>query len=885
MQFSRHPPSQPAPARIPAARKTKTRIRTASRKAAVARRLAGCLVFLAAAGSALAAETRRVPADYATIKAAVAAARDGDTVEIADGIYLEDNIVLSKRLRVLARRPFGATVYGSFSPDSALFLVRAPVEIGGLVLKNADYGIVQRDSPDVAWTGHDLAVLNMKICGIIIDAREGNIGSADLSNLILDKCHIGIATNDARRLEVKGALVTNCRIAFQGSDHLLFRVDDSVVWDCGFSVPPDEPPGRRSGIPFVPGATSKIVLGPSVVVLDGGLGSDAEISRAVNALPEPNRLQRAMALLVLAEILLGDGEGPRAEWFFKRSLAVSPRADTSEISWRSLFGLGRVRELAGDAAGALDSYRRAAAAIERQILTLPPQVFRGGYFDDKMKVYEALLRLLVRYPEGVPPPEAVEEAFFYAERSKARGFLFALEEAGGGAERDPEGIDKARGKEIVTELSRVRAALQAGGLKGSERKELLERLTALEAEHEARFIEARRGRPGLDRMPAQAPISITEIRARLPDDESALVEYFVGEESSIAFWLTRRELRAAVLPGAEVLRPLVANGIDFLSFRGSGGFRGRAGARRLFETLLGPFADRLMAVKRLIVVPAGPLFALPFEALVIDAGNGAESLSQSRSRTAVAYGADRFLVEDHEVSYAPSATVFARLEGRTTAGPFPMDLLAVAAPRAALVSGPAGDFELPRLPFAEREARSIARLFPRARSRVLAGPRATEAELRRQDLGRFRILHFAVHGLLDEQYWWRSALLLTPEAGTGEDGRLDPLEINSLAPRAELVMLSACRTAEGKVQSGEGLLGLSAAFLTAGAESVVSSLWSVNDRSTARFMTSFYGYLADGSTKAEALRRAKVEMIGSRFRHPYYWAAFVLSGDRGRARR
>ena len=128
----------------------------------IARRLPGCLALAAVLALRLDAGIRRVPADYATIKAAVAAAVDGDTVEIADGIYLEDNIVLDKRLKILTRRPFGATVYGSFSPDSTLFLVRAPVEIGGLVLKNADYGIVQRHSPDVAWTGHDLAVLNMK---------------------------------------------------------------------------------------------------------------------------------------------------------------------------------------------------------------------------------------------------------------------------------------------------------------------------------------------------------------------------------------------------------------------------------------------------------------------------------------------------------------------------------------------------------------------------------------------------------------------------------------------------------------------------------------------------------------------------------------------------
>jgi CHAT domain-containing protein len=173
---------------------------------------------------------------------------------------------------------------------------------------------------------------------------------------------------------------------------------------------------------------------------------------------------------------------------------------------------------------------------------------------------------------------------------------------------------------------------------------------------------------------------------------------------------------------------------------------------------------------------------------------------------------------------------------------------------------------------------AIAGLYPRAE--VYLGSEATEE--RAKALGpEARLIHFACHGLLDERFPLNSALALSvPEPGAeGRDnGLLQAWEIfESVRLDADLVTLSACDTALGREMGGEGLVGLTRAFQYAGARSVLASLWSVADLSTARFMQSFYGHLRAGMTKDEALRAAQLEQV--RDSHPFHWAAFQLTGD------
>jgi CHAT domain-containing protein len=181
---------------------------------------------------------------------------------------------------------------------------------------------------------------------------------------------------------------------------------------------------------------------------------------------------------------------------------------------------------------------------------------------------------------------------------------------------------------------------------------------------------------------------------------------------------------------------------------------------------------------------------------------------------------------------------------------------------------------LPRLEASAREARLVARYAPDAEVRLRE--RASAAYLRHAPLERVRVIHFATHALVDERTAARTALALAP--GDGESGFVGPGDLAALRLDADLVVLSACRTAGGVVLGGEGVQGLTAPLLEAGARSVVATQWRIGDRSTVAFVERFYQGLARGLPVAEALRAAKLEAI-RRGAPPGAWAAFTAVGD------
>jgi CHAT domain-containing protein len=190
-------------------------------------------------------------------------------------------------------------------------------------------------------------------------------------------------------------------------------------------------------------------------------------------------------------------------------------------------------------------------------------------------------------------------------------------------------------------------------------------------------------------------------------------------------------------------------------------------------------------------------------------------------------------------------------------------------------------FSLESLPRTRDEVQHIAGLFPAGRQRVYLGKESTEDALKREPLRRFRRLHFATHGFIDERFPSRSAVMLTLDNNSDEDGFLEVNEIAELDLDCDLVALSACETGRGRLVMGEGIVGLSRAFLYAGARSVVVTLWNVTDVSSGRLMKGFYECMTDGANNSAALRLAKLKLLRSSSvtRHPYYWAPFVLVGN------
>jgi CHAT domain-containing protein/tetratricopeptide (TPR) repeat protein len=370
------------------------------------------------------------------------------------------------------------------------------------------------------------------------------------------------------------------------------------------------------------------------------------------------------------------------------------------------------------------------------------------------------------------------------------------------------------------------------------------------------------------------PVTAAALAASFPEEGTALLEFIVGAQGGPAtlFVGQRSGLRAHQLPLPDSWSTQVAR----LAALIESGTEPNELADALGKALLQPALAGLgPEVSRLVIVPDGPLHRIPWDALRLADG--------------------RRVVERYSLSLAPSAAVVSALWRRARDGKDsarPTRLLAFADPDFASAGQEGGDvfpgseaagvyrsaFEssggLPRLPASAREIELVARYAPDAEVRVRGA--ASASYLKNADLTRFRILHFATHALVDDRTAARTALALAP--GEGESGFVSPGELAALRLDADLVVLSACRTARGVLVEGEGVLGLTAPLLQAGARSVVATGWRIGDQATVEFVRSFYDALARGLPVGDALRAAKLDAL-RRGAGSTEWAVFTAVGD------
>lgn len=384
------------------------------------------------------------------------------------------------------------------------------------------------------------------------------------------------------------------------------------------------------------------------------------------------------------------------------------------------------------------------------------------------------------------------------------------------------------------------------------------------------LAERRRARDLADRLATSGSASpwvasanaLETVQRALPDDQTALLEYVTGpaDAPTTLFAITRRSARAYRLPPSDSL----ANDVARLAAFVENNVNASAPAAALGAALIAPAIGELpSSVTRLVVVPDGVLHRVPFGAL---RANGT------------------YIVQRYAVALAPSAGVQAWLWAQKTRST-PATVLAFGDPRFATeVSGDAetelyrSAFNetggLPRLKASADEARLVGRFG--VTSVVRLRDSASAWYLKHAALDSFRIIHFATHAVVDDRAATRTALALAP--GPGESGFVSPSDLAALRLRADLVVLSACRTAGGRIVAGEGVRGLTAPLLAAGAHAVVASYWEIGDRQTVRLVHDFYRAMAQGLPAADALRTAEVQAI-ERGAPPSEWAAFTISGD------
>ena len=579
------------------------------------------------------------------------------------------------------------------------------------------------------------------------------------------------------------------------------------------------------------------------------------------------------------------GEPEEALRLFRRALPALQATGFAGGEAAALLGIARVERERGHLRAAYLWSTRALDALERFRAGTDRTDLRASLLARKQEYFDFVIDTAMELHRREPTAGYESEAFRVSETSKARRLADVLSHSWKtDGEPDPAAshqLEELQARVNAAEKERLhRLATQADAsqLERAERR-LRASLEAL------RERIARVGSEG--RRPELRARSVEEIQRGLLDADTLLLKYELSEERSYLWAVSKESVRVFNLPSRVELESLASEVHQLLSqshLRGSSS-RVETRSAELSRRILGPVSGLLPSKRRLLISAEGALHAVPIGALPDPARPGEP------------------LLAEHEISYAPSASVllWMRSARESDRSPQRRTLAVIADPvfredderlagaetrtggsrgRESLILG---DLALPRLVHSGKEAEAIVDLVPPGQGLLLRGFDARKELVVDGALADYRILHFATHGRFSARHPELSALVLSrlDEGGRSLDAVLWAHEISTASLPAELVVLSACDTALGAQIRGEGLVGLSHAFFQAGARRVVVSLWRLDDAGAEELMARFYhGMLRRGLNPVAALRRAKLALREDpRWSRPYYWAGFVLQGE------
>jgi CHAT domain-containing protein len=576
----------------------------------------------------------------------------------------------------------------------------------------------------------------------------------------------------------------------------------------------------------------------------------------------------------------------------------------------TLYNIARLERDSGNLLEARGLTESAIQVIESLRTKVTSQELRASYFASVRQHYELYIDVLMQLDKTRPGQGFAAAAFAISEKARARSLLESLQEAHADIH---EGVDSdLLERERSLQQALIEKAMRHAQVLGSksdavEAETLSKEIDRLSIEYEEVRSQMKLRSPRYAALTQPQPLGLTEVQQNLMDDDSLLLEYAIGDDRSYLWAVTRTEVSTYELPGRVEIERQARNVYSLLT--ASHPLQGEtfeqqqarvaeaneqlpAEVTRISRLLLTPALQKL-TTKRLLIVPDGALQYIPFQ--ILNAGND-----------------QRPLVADHEIVNEPSASALAVLVTEKKNRKPPSNTVAVLAdpvfesddPRitsdARLGSTSAqgketefhqalrdvnlsGDGHIPRLLASRAEAKAIMAVTPWRSGFEATGFEASRATVAKTDLSDYRIVHFATHGLLNNEHPELSGIVLSlfDQKGQPQDGYLRLHDIYNLKLPVDLVVLSACNTGLGKDVRGEGLIGLTRGFMYAGASSVVASLWKVDDEATSELMRLFYGYmLRDGMSPAAALRKAQVAMSQQkRWQSPYYWAGFVIQGQ------
>ena len=632
---------------------------------------------------------------------------------------------------------------------------------------------------------------------------------------------------------------------------------------------------------------AKVIDDREIVILVGeGIGAvykeQGKYAEALDSLEKSLLLAKSIEDRTrISELLWRKAEVHCAKGDFAESISSASEASRlaeqlslRNVSYLALTTLGKSYRALNQNELAAEAFSRAISGIEgmrEQVAGLEQE--NQLFFEDKVGPYHEMVDLLLSEQKS----KDTFEALLYAERAKGRVLLDVFSH--GRVDLTKAMTD--REKEQEARLNRDLAALnirigEESNKKTSDAvllKRLTEELKLARLKYETFQDSLYACHPELRVQRGQtAALTLNAITA-LVSDKTAFLEYVVTKSRTYLFVLTKPQggaldLRVYSIDISD--KYLAERAREFREMLADQSPTFADTSRQLYDLLVKPAVDQLKGQDTLCILPDGILWDLPFQALqVMD---------------------NRYLLEDYAMYYAPSLGVLKEMSARKNGSErVPPSLLAFGNPRLEndlatnLKAVYRGDILAP-LPEAEAEVKALKEIWRPVPSRVFLGSEAGKKTFK-IEAGKYAVIHLATHGILDDLNPMYSRLVMArADNDPDDDGLLEAREIMQLHLHADLVVLSACQTARGRFSAGEGMVGMSWAFFVAGVPTMVASQWKIDSSSTARLMISFHKHLrnpaADDTTKASALRQGALDVMKQqRYRHPFFWAGFVMIGN------
>ncbi len=633
-----------------------------------------------------------------------------------------------------------------------------------------------------------------------------------------------------------------------------------------------------------------------------------------------DRREEAYTLNLIGNIYRATGHGQKALDYHKEALSYNRATGDRFGETATLSNIARIHRDAGNLLEARSHIEQALRITEELRADVIRQDLRSSYLATVRQNYELYIDTLMQMHKQ-PGGEGLDSlALGVSEQARARTLLEMLIEARADIQReaDPALIEReGQLQRQIDEKAEAQARLLAGAHTREQAEAITKEIDELLSEREQVRARIRARSPRYAALAQPEPLRFEEIQ-KLLDSDTALLEYALGDDRSYLWVVTSDSLACHELSSREEIENAARDVYSHLTARnrrikGETPFSAQSRivqaeqrytkvAARLADMILAPAAGEIKK-KRLMIVPDGALQYIPFRALPSRQPSVAGSRQQaagSKNQTTDNY---KPLIFDYEITNLPSASVLGVLRSENAgraAAPKAVAVLAdpvfsrndsrmlknhysIKYPSNRYTGLKRQEENLARLIFSSTEAEAIIASAGAEESLMATGFEASRATAISSVLGQYRIIHFATHGILDNERPELSRIILSLFDGEGreQNGSLRLHEIYSLKLRAEMVVLSACETALGREIRGEGLVGLTRGFMYAGAARVVASLWKVDDAATAELMKRFYENMFRQRLRpATALRAAQIEMLSQRrWRAPYYWAAFIHQGD------